>query len=134
MKQIAKHTLSVILITDALIAVGFGLFSWVYPNQTFGTVVSIPETGSPVFLSIFSILSIFYILIGLTCLIGFLAKFPVNIWIGVLMILRHSLEGLMKILDMDKEWQIGNPYPDIIIHSAFISMYILGIYFVHKQR
>jgi hypothetical protein len=131
---VQQHTLRVVFITDALLAVGFGLFSWIYPHQTFGTIVSIPEMGSSVFFSVLSILSIFYVLTGLTCLIGFMAKLPVNIWIGLLMIVRHLLEGSMKILDMDKEWLIGNPYPDIIIHSAFISFYILGIYFIDKQR
>jgi len=134
MKQVAKHTLGIILLIDALIAVGFGLLSWIYPHQTFGTIIAIPETDSALFTSVFSILSIFYILIGLTCLIGFMAKSPVNVWIGLLMIVRHALEGIMKIVDMDKEWQIGNPYPDIIIHSVFIVMYAVGIYFIRRQR
>lgn len=134
MKGIIKNMLKLTFIFDAIIAVGFGLYSWFFPHETFGTIISIPEVGSSAFLAILSSLSLFYILIGLTCLIGFKAKFPINIWIGLLMIVRHLLEGIMKIFDIGKEWLIGNPYPDIIIHSVFIFVYILGIYFIYKNK
>lgn len=134
MKRIVKNILKITFIVDAIIAVGFGLYSWFFPNETFGTIISIPVMASPAFLAILSSLSLFYILLGLTCLIGFKATFPINFWIGLLMILRHLLEGLMKIFDIGKEWLVGNPYPDIIIHSVFIFAYILAIYFTNKNH
>jgi hypothetical protein len=134
MKRISKNILRTVFIIDAIIAVGFGLYSWFFPLETFGKIISIPEMGSPAFLAILSSLSLFYIIIGLTCLIGFRATFPINIWIGLLMLVRHLLEGLMKIFDIGKEWLIGNPYPDIIIHSVFIFVYILAIYFAYKNK
>ena len=133
MNRIAKNILRVTFAIDAIIAVGFGLYSWFRPLETFGTIISIPEIHSSAFLGILSCLSLFYILIGLTCLIGIKSTTPVNIWIGLLMILRHLSEGIMKIFDIGKEWLIGNPYPDIIIHSAFVSLYILAIYFTYKN-
>lgn len=129
-----KYILKITLIVDSIIAIGFGAYSWFCPHETYGTIISIPEMGSSAFLAILSSLSIFYILIGLTCLIGIKAVFPINLWIGVLMALRHSLEGIMKFFDIGKDWLIGNPYPDIIIHSVFVIIYIMTIYFTYKSN
>lgn len=125
--------LGVTFIVDAIIAVGFGAYSWLFPKGTFGTIISIPEMGSSALLAILSSLSLFYIVIGLTCIIGFKAPFLTNIWIGLLMLFRHALEGGMKIFDIGKEWLIGNPYPDIIIHSVFVLAYSFAIYFTYKN-
>lgn len=128
-----KNILRIPLAIDGIIAFGFGLYSWIYPHETFGTIIFIPEVHTSVFLGILSSLSLFYILIGLTCFIGIKSPFPINIWIGLLMVVRHLLEGISKIFDISKEWLIGNPYPDIIIHSVFISLYILAIYFTYTK-
>ncbi len=32
---------------------------------------------------------------------------------------------------MGEEWLIGNPYPDIILHSIFILLYSLAIFYTH---
>lgn len=133
MKRKAKNILKIAFVLDAVIAIGFGLYSWFYPYETFGSIISIPEMGTSAFVAILASLSLFYVLIGLTCLIGFNASFPVNIWLGLLMTVRHLLEGIMKIFDMGKEWLIGNPYPDIIIHTVFIFLYILSISFIYKN-
>jgi hypothetical protein len=128
MKSIVNNVLKATFIVDAIMAIGFGLYSWFSPYETFGTIISIPEMDSAAFLAILSSISLFYILLGLTCLIGFKATFPISFWIGLLMICRHLLEGLMKISDIGKEWLIGNPYPDIIIHSIF------AIYITYKNH
>lgn len=133
MIQVVKNILKITFIVDAIIAIGFGVYSWFYPRATFGTIISIPETHSSEFLAILSSLSLFYILIGLTSLIGAKATFPINIWIGLLMIVRHLLEGVMKVTDIGKEWLIGNPYPDIIIHSVFTMVYVLAIDITYKN-
>lgn len=132
MKKTGKNILKITFLVDAVIAVGFGLYSWVCPHETFGTIISIPEIQSSAFLSILSSLSVCYILIGLTCLIGFKSTFPINSWIALLMLGRHFLEGVLKIRDIGKDWLIGNPYPDIIIHSGFIIVYMLAIYFTYR--
>ena len=133
MTRIIRNMLGVTFIVDAIIAVGFGLYSWLFPQDTFGTIMSIPKMGSSAFVAILASLSLFYIVIGLTCLIGSKAEFPTSIWIGLLMLFRHVLEGGMKILDLGKEWFIGNPYPDIIIHSVFVLAYSLAVYFTYKN-
>lgn len=134
MKRLSIMSLSITFLVDGIIAVGFGIYSWFFPHETFGTILSIPELGAPVFLEILSGLSLFYILIGLTCLIGFKATFPNNIWIGLLMVVRHFLEGLMKLFDIDKEWLIGNPYPDLIIHAVFMVVYVLALYLAIQYK
>jgi hypothetical protein len=134
MKRIIKNILKIIFSIDAIIAIGFGFYSWFCPNETFGSIISIPHTHSSAFLSILSSLSLFYILIGLTCLIGFKSTFPTNLWIGLLMLIRHILEGALKIGDIGKDWLIGNPYQDLIIHSFFIILYLVAIYFTNKNN
>lgn len=79
MKRIKLNPLSITLLLDAILALGFGLYSWLFPYKTFGTILKIPEIHSSVFLSILSNLSLFYQLIGLTSLIGFKTTFPINL-------------------------------------------------------
>ncbi len=133
MTQTTKKLLKITFVADAIIAIGFGLYSLLFPHETYGTIISIPETGASAFLGILSSLSLFYVLIGLTCLIGLKSPFPIAIWIGLLMVVRHILEMILKIFDIGKEWVIGNPYPDIIIHSVFIFVYLLAIYLTYRK-
>ena len=119
MSKIFNNLLRTTLLIDFLITFGFGIAAWFSPKGTFGTIISIPPQSETLILSLLSSLSIFYILIGLVCLIGFKASFPINNWIGAVMILRHSWIGAIGILGLgnEKEWLIGNPVPDIVIHS-----------------
>ena len=135
MSKIFKNLMRTTLLIDFLITFGFGLAAWFSPKGTFGTIISIPPQSETLILSLLSSLSIFYILIGLVCLIGFKASFPINIWIGAVMILRHGLIGAIGILGFgnEKEWLIGNPVPDIVIHSIFVFAYIIGIYYLIRQ-
>lgn len=129
-----NNFLKIIFIIDAIIAIGFGIYSWISPYETFGTLVSITESNESIVLALLSSLSILYILLGLVCVIGYKATYPVPLWIGALMILRHSWIGLMKVSDIGKEWLIGNPYPDIIIHGTFVLAYLLGIYITVRNK
>ena len=135
MSKIFKNLMRTTLLIDFLITFGFGLAAWFSPNGIFGTIISIPPQSETLILSLLSSLSIFYILIGLVCLIGLKASFPINIWIGAVMILRHGWIGAKGILGLgnEKEWLIGNPVPDIIIHSIFVFAYIIGIYYLIRQ-
>jgi hypothetical protein len=126
--------LKYILLIDAVITVGFGLYSWFDPINTFGTIISISDVENSPELAILSTVSILYVLIGLVAIIGAKAKYPTLQWIALLMILRHLWLGIMKFLDIGKEWLIGDPYPDIIIHSLFVLFYLLGIYLTIKYR
>jgi len=133
-KKKMRNLLKIVLLLDALITIGFGVFSWLSPLDTFGTIIAIPETNNSLELAILSSMSVLYILLGLIALIGIRANYPTIIWIGLLMLLRHSWLGTMKVMDIGEEWLIGNPYPDIIIHSFFAAFYLLGIYLMAKSR
>jgi|GEM_PF-2355688 len=134
MKRITKNLLRAVLLPDAIMAIVFGLVSWFYPYETYGTIIAIPEMHAAAFLSILSSLSVFYIVIGLTCLTGIISTLPVTIWIGLLMTLRHLLEGIIKTGDVGESWLIGNLYPDLIIHTAFLIAYTVAIYFAYRSN
>lgn len=134
MNKILPYWLKAILFIDFLITFGFGIVSWISPQGTFGTLFSNSVMNSSFVLSLLANLSLFYILIGLVCLIGFKSKFPFNCWVATIMTLRHGWIGITAIvgLSTEKEWQIGNQYPDIIIHLIFICAYLIGIYITIK--
>lgn len=136
MAKLSKYLLRITFLIDFLITFGFGLFSWFSPKGTFGTLIAISQPNESLILSLLNGLSIFYILLGLTCLVGFITKYPTNILLSAIMILRHGWIGTQGILGLDnkKEWLIGNPNPDIIIHLAFVSLYILGILFLVQSK
>ena len=135
MSKIFRNLLRITFLIDFLITFGFGLASWFSPEGIFGTIITIPQQSEHLILSLLSSISIFYILMGLVCLIGFKASYPINIWIGSIMILRHGWIGAIGIISLgnEKEWFIGNPVPDIVIHSIFVLTYILGMYYLLKQ-
>ena len=122
-KLSGKKLLHVVFSMDALIAIGFGFYSWLFPQDTFEKIIAIPPGTASVFQAIFAVLSVFYVLIGFVCVIGILARFPESAWIGALMIIRHLVKATLKVVDMDAEWAIGNPWPDMVIHALFIAAY-----------
>lgn len=134
MKRMIKKFRPAVFIADGIMALGFGLYSWFCPLDTFGTILAIPETGAPVFMALLSSLSLFYVITGCTCMIGSRVLSPAGNWIAGLMLIRHTLEGSMKLLDIGKAWLIGNPYPDLIIHSVFILAYLLVLTLGFKSR
>lgn len=127
MRKNFKNILKITLFVDFLITCGFGLISWLYPNETFGTIINIPENENAVFYALLANHSISYMLIGLVCLIGVKSNHPINSWIGMIMLFRHLVINILGIMNMDKEWIIGNPYHDIVIHTLFVVVYIIGI-------
>ena len=132
MKRVLQNLQKGTFLIDAIITIGFGFASWFSPHRTFGTILAIPETNESLILAILSSMSILYVLLGLVCVIGIKATYPLNLWLGGLMIIRHSWIGVMKIFDIGKEWLIGNPYPDILIHAIFFTLYLLGMYQTFK--
>lgn len=129
-----KKGLTIVFWIDAVIAFAFGLYSWLFPFETFGTLLEIPKEHAAEFLSVLSSLSLFYVLIGLICIICARSAFQIHFWIGLVMLLRHLMEGLLKLKDIGEEWLIGNPYPDLVIHSLFVLAYLITVYFAFKNR
>lgn len=48
------------------------------------------------------------------------------------MVIRHLLEGAIRIGDIGKDWLIGNPYPDLIIHLVFILGYARAVFLLKR--
>ncbi|WP_343632786.1 hypothetical protein [Fluviicola sp.] len=129
-----KRGLTVVFWIDAIIAVAFGIYSWMCPLETFGTILEIPEEHANEFLSLFAVLSLFYVLIGMVCIICARSNFQVHFWIGLVMLIRHLIEGLLKWKDIGEDWLTGNPYPDLVIHTLFTVAYAITLYFAYKKR
>ena len=129
-----KKGLTIVFWIDAGIAFAFGLYSWLFPFETFGTLLEIPKEHAAEFLSVLSSLSLFYVLIGLICIICARSTFQVHFWIGLVMLLRHLMEGLLKLKDIGEEWLIGNPYPELVIHSLLIFQIVMIISIGLKER
>ncbi len=125
--------LTIIFYIDFAITFCFGLISWLYPHSTFGTIILLEDSGPSLTLALLSTLSIFYVLIGLVCLVGARTPFPYNKWIALVMIVRHGWTGIAGIMGANNEWIIGNPWQDVVIHALFISFYLISIFFAMRK-
>lgn len=122
----SQKVLSAILIVDGLILLGFGIASWLAPYSTFGTLVDLSgaEDHSLV-VAILSSLSIFYVLIGLACFLAAVLAPPHKDRFAALMVIGHVFTGLKGYGEVGREWLVGSPWPDIVIHSVFVCAYSL---------
>lgn len=128
-----EKPLNFILYVDFFITFVFGLVSWLFPYSTYGTIVSLTETSTPLTLSTFSSLSLFYIFLGIACFIAAKTPNPQKSWFASLMILRHGWIGIIGITNAHQDWIIGNPWHDVVIHSVFVFAYIAAIFWSFKR-
>lgn len=126
--------LNFVLYVDFFVTFAFGIVSWLFPYSTFGTILAIGEVANPLLLSVLSSLSVFYILIGIACFIATQMPQPQKIWFAYLMILRHAWIGIVGFQNVNQDWIIGNPWPDIFIHSAFVLCYLAGSLFISSKE
>ncbi|MDH3628747.1 MAG: hypothetical protein OES25_13960 [Acidobacteriota bacterium] len=109
---------------DALLSIGFGVASWLYPLSTYATIVDLEDPGtSPVTMSALSGLSVFYVVIGLVCLCAAFMPRRQALGLALVMLARHAWIGIHGYRGIGQEWLIGNPWPDIVIHGAFVLAY-----------
>jgi hypothetical protein len=122
----AKY-LSIILAIDALLAIGFGLASYIAPESTYATIVDLRGvTEHSLTSSILGSLSVFYVVIGGVCLAAVFMPAPHDLRVAGVMFVQHAWIGLRGVHDMARPWIIGNPWPDIGIHSFFVIAYAIG--------
>jgi len=122
-----SRALAAVFLIDGLLALGFGVATVVTPRGTFGTILdlSVAHDQSLIFAALGS-LSSFYVLIGLmSILIAFLPT-PFKLRFVLPMVLSHVWTGLKGFDEIGRDWLIGNPWPDIAIHSAFVCAYVLA--------
>ncbi|MEZ4852181.1 MAG: hypothetical protein R3B93_26945 [Bacteroidia bacterium] len=138
MKRIVGNLLKITLFLDFLITFGFGLASWFFPQQNFWNHQHlIPQTNEPLFLTILSSLSIFYVLTSLVCFIGIKASFPVNIWIAGIMIIRHL--WIRCVNDGNQGYEPGLDYWKSLSgynHSFrfFVLVYIVACFYLIRSK
>lgn len=110
---------------DGVLSLGFGLASWFAPHATFGTIVAIDGAAEDaLILSALGALSLMYFLLGLICLIAAASPLAHRIRFALVLALSHLAWELKGFSEMGREWLIGSPWPDIVIHSAFVIAYL----------
>ena len=134
MMELKEKPLNIVLYVDYFITFVFGVVSWLFPYSTYGTIVSLAETGTPLTLSAFSSLSLFYIFLGIACFIAAKTPNPQKYWFALLMLLRHGWIGIIGVSNAHQDWIIGNPWHDIVIHSVFVLAYIGVITWSNKFK
>lgn len=114
---------------DALLSVGFGVASWLHPLSTYATIVDLTDSRtSPVTMAALSGLSVFYVVIGLACLCASFMPPRQAVGLAFVMLARHAWVGIQGYRDVDQEWIVGNPWPDIVIHGAFVLAYSFVVF------
>ena len=123
---------------DALLSIGFGAVSWLSPVSTYGTIVDLSDLGaaSRVTWATLSGLSVFYVVMGLVCLCATLMPAPHSSRLAFVMLARHAWVGVQGYRDIGQEWIVGNPWPDIVIHAAFVLSYsvLIGVVWRRASR
>lgn len=117
----------ILLLTDGLISSLFGVFSYLFPEQTFGTLFRIDAVSKPLTLVLLEYTSVFYILLGIICFAGMVMNEQSQAILSIIMIIRHSIFCLLGVVQIGKDWLIGNPYYDVVIQLTFISLYVLAL-------
>lgn len=122
----AGTLLAAVLVLDGLLALGFGLASWWAPMATFGTIVDIRGAGAPgLVLAALSSLSILYVVVGLVCLVAATLPPVYRRRLALVMAVNHAWAGAKGLHEVGQAWLIGNPWPDIAIHSTLVVAYAL---------
>jgi len=121
-------TLAIVLLLDAALSFGFGLVSYLSPGSTYATIVDLSGVHEQSAMSsILGSLSIFYIVIGALCGLAAFMPSPHDVRVAAVMTLQHAWVGLKGVSDMHRPWIVGDPLPDLVIHSLFVVAYAMGI-------
>jgi hypothetical protein len=74
-------------------------------------------------MSILGGLSVFYVVIGAVCLPAAFMPSPHDLRVAAVMLLQHAWIGLRGAADINREWIVGDPWPDLTIHALFVIAY-----------
>lgn len=127
--------LSIVLMLDALLLVGFGLASYFSPASTFATIIDLRGMQEDSLMSaVLGSLSVFYVVIGALCALAAFMPPPHDVRVAVILVAQHAWTGARGFVDREQEWLVGNPWPDLVIHSLFVVAYGVAIGFRVRQR
>jgi hypothetical protein len=120
--------LSAVLMVDALLSVGFGFVSYFSPQSTYATIVDLIGVSElSLMSSVLASLSVFYIVVGAFCLFAALMPPPHDVRVAAVMTAQHAWIGLKGLREVHREWIVGDPWLDIVIHSLFVIAYTTGV-------
>jgi hypothetical protein len=124
--QTTGKLLSIVLLIDGVVSLGFGLASWFAPYATLGTIVAIQGAGSDsLIISALGALSLMYMLLGVIYLLSAALPLAHRIRFALVLALGHLAMELKGLNEIGRDWLIGNPWPDVVIHSAFVIAYLV---------
>lgn len=120
--------LAIILGVDGLLSSVFGLASYFSVASTYATIIDLSGMREDsVMAAVLGSLSLFYVVIGALCLLAAFMQPPHNVRVAAVMVVMHVWVGVRGFHDANREWIVGNPWPDLIIHSLFVIGYFIAI-------
>jgi hypothetical protein len=126
--------LSIALGADALLALGFGVASYVSPESTYATIIDLRGAGADsLLLAILRSLSAFYVVIGALCLCALFMPAPHRARVAAVMLIQHAWIGAKAFQESGREWVVGNPWPDVVIHTLFVLTYAAGLVWSRRR-
>lgn len=120
--------MTTILAVDGLLAAGFGLVSYFSATSTYATIIDLSGMQEDSLMeAVLRSLSLFYVVIGALCLLAAFMQPPHNVRVAAVMVAMHVWVGVRGFHDAGREWIVGNPWPDLIIHSLFVVGYLIAM-------
>jgi hypothetical protein len=121
--------LAIILTLDGLLSLGFGLASYFSATSTYATIIDLNGMREDSLMAaVLGSLSVFYVVIGALCVLAAFMQPPHNVRVASVLVAMHVWIGLRGLRDAGREWIVGNPWSDLIIHSLFVVCYSIAIY------
>lgn len=120
--------LAIILAVDGFLSFVFGIASYFSATSTYATIVDLSGMHEDSLMAaVLGNLSVFYVVIGALCLQAVFMRPPHDVRVAVVMLVMHLWVGARGLNDASREWIVGNPWYDLVIHSLFVVGYIIAI-------
>ena len=122
--------LAIILAVDGLLSICFGFVSYFSATSTYATIIDLSGMREDSLMAaVLGSLSVFYVVIGALCLLAAFMHPPHDVRVALVLVAMHVWVGARGLHDAGREWIVGNPWPDLIIHSLFVVCYVVAILF-----
>jgi hypothetical protein len=126
--------LAIILAVDGLLSCVFGMVSYFSATSTYATIIDLSGMHEDSLMAaVLGSLSVFYVVIGALCLLAAFMRPPHDVRVAAVMVAMHVWIGARGLHDASREWIIGNPWHDLIIHSLFVVGYVIAIALRRRQ-
>lgn len=127
--------LAIVLAVDGLLSSAFGLASYFSVATTYATIVDLSGMHeNSLIAAVLGSLSVFYVVMGALCLLAAFMQRPHDVRVAAVMAAMHVWVGARGLHDAGREWVVGNPWHDIVIHAVFVIGYFIAIALRLRQR